>query len=253
MKSNKKLLTGIIIAVVCCVLAAVIVINVLLSGKAISHVGVEDTSVSYGYITKGSNPDMAFLTPYWCAFRFETNEYEENAVNGKISYAISNDIFGRCYRQLLGDCSHFKDKILEYNIYFLIQNTQVAQDLNNSLYHGEPEYAQQLKEFEIGTVQKGVYIHEKLEFNDFDSFPFDKYDISVYREEEQVFHEFAHTDEVTFPEQLFAGSQGSIRISLVECVTYDSGRVNYNTDDYGAFFYYLKEGSQVKISKTSFK
>lgn len=260
MKSNKKLLTGIIIAAVSCVLVALITVSILLSGKINFNGGVEDNSVSAGYVSPDSNSSTnadippSMLTPYWCAYRFEANVYETNAVNGKVSYAIDDNVFEMCYNGLLGYCDAFESEIVEYDIYLVIYNTEVASDLISSRYHREPAYAQQLKEYEPGTVQNGVYVHKKFEFKDLNSFPFDKYSISVYRDEKkQIVRNFAHTEEINIPEQLFADDIGCIEIALEECVTYDNGRVTYNMNSDVTDFYYLKEGNQIKISRTEFK
>ena len=258
MQINKKFLTGIIIAVISFIVAALRVVSVILFGKKNIDGGVTDTSVSVGYnkysdrVPPGASVPPAVLTPYFCAYRFETNVYEANAVNCKFSYAISKGIFKECYENMLWSCRG-EDTITEYNIYLLIENTKSAADLNYLRYHQEPEFAQQLKEYEVGAVQNGVYVHEKIEFQDLNSFPFKRYSVSSdWNDKEQLVREFAHTEEMNLPEQLFIDDSGCIKIMLVDCVTYASGKVSYTEDAENAYFHYLKEGNQVKISKTKF-
>lgn len=250
MKSNKKLLTRIIIAVIGCVLAATVTACALLSGNNING-GLEDNSVSSGYVSTGGGSAPCVLTPYFCAYRFETNVYEANSVNCKVSYAIDGNVFKMCYEDLLYYNS--QDTITEYNIYLLIVNGEVAGDLFDFRYNREPEYAQRLKGLDTGTAQNGVYIHERFEFKDLNSFPFDRYDISIYWEKEQKIREFAHTEEIIVPEQLFVGDSGCISICLEQCVTFGSGKVDYLGDTDNVYFHYLKEGDQVKISRTRFR
>lgn len=248
MKSSKKLITGIITAAGCA-LAALITVSILLPGKS-PNKRVVDNSISQGYVSPVVNRDGSMLTPYFSAFRFETNLYEANDVTGKFSYAISHDVFRMVYNDKLSYCDVLEDTITEYNAYFVMENTEATSDLISSRNNREPLYAQQLKECEQGTVQNGIYVHEKFEFEDLDSFPFDKYSISIHSNEKEIISEFTHTEEITIPEQLFVGNKGEICIYLVECVTYDSGRVRYLTEDELCYFYYLKDGNQVKMSKT---
>lgn len=211
--------------------------------------GVEDTSVSCGYVKEfeKSEDPVSILTPYFCAYRFETNEYKVSAVNGKISYAIDYGIFKELYDNRLY-CSSSKDTITDYNIYLIMRNTETAivRDLS---------YAQRLKGYDAGTVQNGVYIHEKFEFNDLNSFPFDNCSLSSYldKKEQLVRRDFTHTEEVTVPEELFAGNKGCIDIRLTECIIFDSGKIEYLDNCGSTYLYYLKEGNQVKLSRTKFK
>ena len=272
MKANRKYIVRLLGVILCCLYIALF--TACASAPKDNLLSV-DSSVSGGLVSTGVGGfcNSATLTPYWCVYRFETNSYDENEVEFTFYYAIDEINFEGFFMKYLDySMGSGSSRIAEYNIYATIENFDVVKGLFAA--DESFSYNRLYEDKVVGETKDGVYLHEKLKFEDhitfpyehlFDddftwdevlfydwSFPFDEYSISGYRNSKnQYVNEFAHSDKIIIPRELFIGDKGRIDLGLTECVTYENGKTTSLTSS-GICFYYQVEGNQIKISNTEF-
>ena len=234
---------------------AVLLSAVLLVGVA-TPIGVvfhdhtaSDNSVSDGFIiTDNSVPEE--LSPYFCAYKFDTNIFDPNNVEVEIYLGISESIFAECYSYDM-QRTESRGNIIERSIMPTIKNyksinahLQNAYSLENAVEYPD-KYIDFLRSTPLLKYDHGLYIWDKIVFDDMENFPFEKYKMSYYEKKDGFIREYSYSKRVAIPEDFFEEESGAIYIDLEEYTRYENGELWLRATTYYpkiGFSYYKKEG-----------
>lgn len=228
---------------------AVLMSAVLIAGLA-APIGVvlhdratSDNSVSGGLIiTDNSDPEV--LTPYYCAYKFDTNVFDPNNVEVEIYLGIDKIALTELH---LDDMEKSKlwGNIIEYSIMPTIKNYKL---IDEYLQENDIEYIDFFRNTALSKYNHGLYIWDKIAFDKIENFPFEKFDMESYEERNILRREFSYSERVTIPAVFFEEESGVICLDLEGYKQYENGHSLMRETLYPKMkFSYYKKGDKIYV------
>lgn len=237
---------------------AVLLSAVLLVGVA-TPIGVvfhdhtaSDNSVSDGFIiTNDSATEPERLIPYYCAYKFDSNVFDPNNVEVEIYLGIDYTL-SECY---LSDLQNTRSwgNIIDHSIMPTIKkyksiyaHLRNAYSLENANEYFD-KYIDFLRDTPLLKYDHGLYIWDKIVFDDMENFPFEKYKMSSYKKKDVFIREYSYSKRVAIPEDFFEEESGVICIDLEEYLLYENGESLLRDTVPKIGFSYYKKGGKIYV------
>ncbi len=247
----RRIFTKPVIAVL---LSAVVLVGVATPIGVVFHDHTaSDNSVSGGFIiTDNSLPEE--LSPYFCAYKFDTNIFDPNNVEIEIYLGISESTFAECYSYDMQRIESFGN-IIERSIMPTIKKYKSidaylrnAYSLENDIGYTD-KYIDFLRNTPLLKYDHGLYIWDKIVFDKIENFPFEKYKMNSYKKKDVFIREYSYSKRVTIPEDFFEEESGAICIDLEEYTRYENGELwlRAAVSDLLVGFSYYKKGGKIYV------